>query len=235
MKRVFISGSISIKALPSGVVQSIGTIESKNFTVLVGDAPGVDALVQKKLARDGYKNVLVYTVWDKPRNCLSDHFHVVRVSVEPGIKSERKRQEEKDRCMTEAADYGLVLWDGKSKGSFNNIIRCMKSGKSTKVYLATENRFLDKEESTENKIAEIHKNHAGLTLQEAHQRIIKAGLSGFKTPEDLKSYLINQSFVVVKEHGIYPAKGYDRYFRIEKYRGHANLRYAPDLVELIRS
>ncbi len=233
MKSVFISGSISIKAIPSRVIQSIETIESKNFTVLVGDAPGVDALVQEKLARDGYKNVLVYTVLEKPRSCLSAHFHIVRIPVDPGIKSQRKKQEEKDRSMTEAADYGLVLWDGKSRGSCNNIIRCIKFGKTAKVYLTPENRFLNKTEITESGINAIFKNYAGLTLKELLQLLNHEGRDGFQSPEDLKNYLINQSIVEVKDRGMYPAKGYDRYFRVEKYRGHTNLRYAPDLIELI--
>lgn len=233
MKSVFVSGSISIKDIPSKIIQSIETIESKNFTVLVGDAPGVDALVQDKLARDGYKNVLVYTVCKKPRNCLSDHFHIVNVPVDHGIKSQRKRQEEKDRCMTEAADYGLVLWNGKSRGSFNNIIRCIQLGKTAKVYLAPEDRFLDKTEITESGVNAVFKKYAGLTLRELLQLLNHEGRDGIQTPEDLKSYLINQSIVEVKDKDMYPAKGYDRYFHVEKYRGHTNLRYTPDLIELI--
>ncbi len=233
MKSVFISGSISIKALPSRVIQSIETIESKNFTVLVGDAPGVDAQIQERLAQDGYKNVLVYTVLENPRNYLSEHFHIVRVPVESGIKSERKKQEEKDRSMTEAADYGLVLWDGKSRGSYNNIIRCIQLGKTAKVYLNPENRFLDKEEITESGINAIFKNYAGLTLRELLQLVNNEGRNGFQSPGDLKNYLINKNIVEVKDRDIYPAKGYDRYFRVEKYRGHTNLRYAPELIELI--
>jgi len=234
MKSVFISGSISIKALPSRVIQSIETIESKNFTVLVGDAPGVDALIQEKLAQDGYKNVLVYTVLENPRNYLSEHFHLVRVPVDPGIKSQRKTQEKKDRCMTEAADYGLVLWDGKSRGSFNNIIRCIQLGKTAKVYLTPEDRFLNKEEITESRINDLFKNYAGLTLRELLQLMNHEGHDEFQSPEDLKNYLIDQSIVEVKDKSMYPAKGYDRYFRIERYRGRTNLRYAPDLIELIR-
>lgn len=233
MKRVFISGSIAIKTLPASVVQSIEAIESQDFTVLVGDAPGVDALVQQKLKDDGYKNVLVCCIQEKPRHCLSEHFHVIQVPVDHEIKSERKKQKEKDRYMTQFADYALVLWDGRSKGSFNNIIRCIESSKLAKVYLTSEERFLSKEEISTANIAEIHKKHIGLTLTEMHQRLKQNGRHKFKTPQDLKRYLIDQQFVVLKDQEIHPAKGYDKYFRLEKYKGRTNLRYAPELVELV--
>ena len=43
-KKVFISGSISIKRLPKEALKSIGKIISKKFEILVGDAKGVDSL-----------------------------------------------------------------------------------------------------------------------------------------------------------------------------------------------
>ncbi len=92
---------------------------------------------------------------------------------------------------------------------------------------------MNKEEITESGINAVFKNYAGLTLRELLQLLNHAGHDGFQSPEDLKNYLISQSIVEVKDRGMYPSKGYDKYFRVEKYRGRTNLRYAPDLIELI--
>ena len=43
---VFISGSIAIKKLPSCVQESIQQMINKQMTILVGDAPNIDTLVQ---------------------------------------------------------------------------------------------------------------------------------------------------------------------------------------------
>jgi hypothetical protein len=38
--------------------------------------------------------------------------------------------------MAEAADYGLMLWDGKSKGTINNVVNLSRDGKPVVVYIA---------------------------------------------------------------------------------------------------
>ena len=50
MKSVFVSGSISIKTLPSEVIKSFDKIISQNIQVYVGDADGIDILTQNYLA-----------------------------------------------------------------------------------------------------------------------------------------------------------------------------------------
>ena len=47
--KVFISGSISIKSLPQAAIQKIDNIMAKDLTVLIGDANGVDRIVQEYL------------------------------------------------------------------------------------------------------------------------------------------------------------------------------------------
>ena len=46
MSTVFISGSISIKKLPRPVEESLSKISDANMEVLVGDADGVDLMIQ---------------------------------------------------------------------------------------------------------------------------------------------------------------------------------------------
>jgi hypothetical protein len=48
----------------------------------------------------------------------------------------------KDRVMADAAEYGLMLWDGKSKGTINNVVNLCREGKPVVVYIAPKKRFL---------------------------------------------------------------------------------------------
>ena len=43
--------------------------------------------------------------------------------------------------MALVADYGFVLWDGKSAGSINNVLELLKGKKSVVVYFAPEKGF----------------------------------------------------------------------------------------------
>lgn len=47
--KIFVSGSISIKKLPQIAVEKLNSIIAHNFTVLAGDANGVDCLIQEYL------------------------------------------------------------------------------------------------------------------------------------------------------------------------------------------
>ena len=73
-EKVFISGSISIKKLPKEVLKSIDKIISNHFEILVGDANGVDKLVQEYCLKKQYFDVTVYSIFDFPRNRKSEKF-----------------------------------------------------------------------------------------------------------------------------------------------------------------
>jgi hypothetical protein len=47
----------------------------------------------------------------------------------------------KDRAMAEAADYGLMLWDGKSKGTVNNVVNLSRDHTPVVVYVAPTRQF----------------------------------------------------------------------------------------------
>ena len=136
MEKVFISGSRSIKTLPSDVVETLESIVKKNYCILVGDAYGVDTIVQKILYNHfNYKNVTVYTIFDYPRNLISTDFNIKRIIVPDNVTNRFRRQQYKDIAMSQDCDYGLVIWDNKSKGSFANIKRLAELNKLTKVYI----------------------------------------------------------------------------------------------------
>ncbi|RTZ92326.1 MAG: hypothetical protein DSY91_03820 [Deltaproteobacteria bacterium] len=147
-QKVFISGSISIKNLPAEVCRSMDRIMDQGMRILVGDARGVDSLVQQYCLSRGYFDVTIYTISDPPRNIASERFGVRKIDVPDSLKNRRNRQAFKDRAMTEASDFSLVVWDGKSKGSYANIARALEQGKKVKVYLVPEERFLEPGELT---------------------------------------------------------------------------------------
>ena len=136
-KKVFISGSISIKRLPKEALKSIDKIISKKFEILVGDARGIDFLVQEYCDSRGYHNVTVYSIYDIPRNKISDKFRFEKVEVSESVRKKREpeRQREKDKAMTRDCDYCLVIWNGKSKGSYANILRAKELKKGLKVVI----------------------------------------------------------------------------------------------------
>jgi hypothetical protein len=47
----------------------------------------------------------------------------------------------KDRAMADAAEYGLMLWDGKSKGTVNNVVNLSRDHKPVLVYVAPTRQF----------------------------------------------------------------------------------------------
>jgi adenine-specific DNA-methyltransferase len=121
-KIVMISGSSSIKNISAGL-PSIDRIMEQKFSVIVGDAVGVDMLVQEYLRQSNYLNVTVYfALWSgkgKPRNTTD--YATVGVA---GSYIDR------DKAMCSVCDYGLALWDGRSRGTRDNIDR---TGKKTKI------------------------------------------------------------------------------------------------------
>jgi Domain of unknown function (DUF4326) len=110
---VFVSGSRSLKTLPAAARDRLDEHITKGAHMLVGDAPGIDTLVQQYLATRDYRNVTVCHIGAAPRNNLGFEPHRV----------DGNRQTDKDRYMAEQADRGLAIWDGKSPGTKTNIAR----------------------------------------------------------------------------------------------------------------
>jgi hypothetical protein len=111
--KVVVSGSRSIKELPAEAKSRIKKIMSLDAEILVGDAPGVDLLVQEFLVAEQYVKVCVYFAYAKARN------NVGSFKTRSGYSSYIER----DKAMCQAADYGLAIWDGKSGGTRANIDR----------------------------------------------------------------------------------------------------------------
>lgn len=115
---VFISGSIGITKLPKRAIEKIENIIKKDYKILIGDARGVDLYVQKYLFKKEYKNVVVYYAGNNLRNNVGSW---ETKNIVNHVEKGKKLYTLKDIEMANYADYGLMIWDGKSKGTMNNI------------------------------------------------------------------------------------------------------------------
>jgi hypothetical protein len=140
MTKVFIAGSRQITRLPAEVKSRVETMIDKGFQILVGDANGADKAVQSYLAEKAYPNVLVHCMEGHCRNNVG-HWPTHEVPAPKGARG-FDFYSAKDRVMADAAEYGLMLWDGKSKGTINNVVNLSREGKPVVVYVAPKKRFL---------------------------------------------------------------------------------------------
>lgn len=132
--KLFISGSQSIKSLAPEVQNLLHRAASRGRDVLVGDANGVDRLVQDFLHAAGYRRVTVYHVEGAPRNNIGNW---PTHEVESKIKSKSFRYYvQKDEAMARDADVGLMIWDLRSSGTMNNVLNVLKQGKEAVLFIA---------------------------------------------------------------------------------------------------
>lgn len=121
-------------------MERIDNIIAKKLTVLVGDAKGMDKAVQKYLNKKQYKNVLVFCMENTCRN-NEGAWPTREIQAVDSSRRNFEFYSTKDRAMAEAADYGLMLWDGESRGTLSNVIELVQGGKPVIVYLAPRKTF----------------------------------------------------------------------------------------------
>lgn len=152
--KIFIAGPRKVTQLNKQVKDRLENIKRNNYTVLVGDANGADKAVQSYFNNVFYNNVIVYAVNCKPRNNVGKW----------GIKNIVLNQKEKDfsyyiakdKAMAKDADYGLMIWNGKSRGTLNNIINLSILNKKTLLYFLPGKTFI-----TINNLEDINKLISG--------------------------------------------------------------------------
>ncbi len=120
MSIVFVAGSRQISPLASKVRARLDAMIEKGSQILVGDANGADKAIQRYLADRSYPNVLVHCMKDHCRNNVGN-WPTREIDAPRGARG-FDYYSLKDRAMAEAAEYGLMLWDGKSKGTVNNVV-----------------------------------------------------------------------------------------------------------------
>jgi adenine-specific DNA-methyltransferase len=139
MTTVFIAGSRHISRLPPEVQSRLDTIIEKGLAVVIGDASGADRAVQSYLAHKRYSSVTVYCMLNDLRHNVGD-WQTFPIAARRGA-SGFEYYATKDRAMAEAASHGLMLWDGKSRGTLSNVLNLTRLQKPVVLYLAPTMRF----------------------------------------------------------------------------------------------
>ncbi|MFQ7323620.1 MAG: hypothetical protein ACLRPC_04170 [Streptococcus sp.] len=148
MVKMFISGSILNKEIPEDVIKAVDDSRKRNYTILIGDAKGVDKNIQDMLKADNYKNVEVYHVGPRPRNLSDREWIDRRIPVDianekffKNVNYTREAQMLKDKAMSDDADFGLVIWKDTSKNRFGNI--SVSKGSLNNIYnLLVQNKYV---------------------------------------------------------------------------------------------
>jgi len=138
--KVFIAGSRRLSRLSAEVKRRIDNIVEKGFVVIIGDAHGVDKAVQQYLDSRQYDNVIVFYMEGGCRNNVGDWATRTIVAADP-LHRDFAYYSTKDRVMVGEADYGFMLWDGRSRGTLSNIFDLVRHGKPVVVYLALNKTF----------------------------------------------------------------------------------------------
>lgn len=133
--KLFISGSKSISALPDEVKSILDEHMAMGTEFLVGDCYGVDAAVQKHLESKGYSNVTIYCSGETPRNNFVTGAKVHSCAEAAKGLTGSAFHYVKDIQMANDCDQALMIWDGKSKGTKENIRRMTEMKKAYKAIL----------------------------------------------------------------------------------------------------
>lgn len=139
MTKIFIGGSRKVTRLNEIIRKRISNIIDQNLAIYVGDANGADRAVQTFLSEKEYKNVSVFCSGMKCRNNVGK-WKTVNIEVASELRG-IKFYMAKDYEMAKLADYGFMLWDGKSAGTLNNVLNLLKLDKKTLIYFSPTKQF----------------------------------------------------------------------------------------------
>ena len=141
MSKVFIGGSRHVSRLAAPVRARLDTIIGKGLPVVVGDANGADKAVQQYLFSRSYPRVEVFCSGGVCRNNIGK-WTTRQVDADP-----RERgfsfYVAKDREMAREADFGFMVWDGKSTGTLLNVLRLLRQHKKVVIYCVPEQKFAE--------------------------------------------------------------------------------------------
>ena len=123
MLKVFCGGSRIIpeyqSALPEDVCALLDYYMSINAALLIGDADGVDNLIQTYVNNAGYKNVVVFHSTARPRYMVNNAWQTRHVPAY-GLKG-REFMQAKDKAMAATCDEALMVWNPVSVNKYGNL------------------------------------------------------------------------------------------------------------------
>lgn len=222
-KKIFISGSMNKKELHKKVLVAVDKIILNNNQIIIGDACGIDQKIQKYLAEINYDNVLVCSITKPPRVLESIKFDSMKVDCKNTIKSNRDKQIKKDEYMTAISDISFVIWNGKSRGSYNNILRSIKNNKEVQIFL--DNEFLIGDYLKDINIKKIYNERHKYSLSE----YLKEHKNDYiKSTKQMKLALIQNN--ILTKNGECNKK-YNEDMEIENIRGNDIIKYKKSLLD----
>ena len=131
--KLFISGSKSISVLSDELMSLLDSYIATGVEFLIGDCYGVDAAVQMYLDSKGYRNVTIYCSGETPRNNFVTGAKVCSCAEAAKGLTGREFHYVKDIQMANDCDQALMIWDGKSKGTAENIRRIKELKKPYRI------------------------------------------------------------------------------------------------------
>jgi len=138
MTTVFIGGSRAVSRLNEVIRRQLDDLIEKKCTIFIGDANGADRAVQQHFADRGYRDVVVFCMGNCRNNVGGWQFRTISTST---AKRDFTYFARKDMEMAREARCGVMFWDGKSKGTLNNIENLLYARKAVLVYLSKEKTF----------------------------------------------------------------------------------------------
>jgi|SRR5579863_7424340 len=130
-KNVFVAGSRKLSKLDKDIQNRLDNMVGRGMRIFVGDANGAYKSVQKYLStKHHYDNVVVFCMDGGCRNNLGNWPTRV-ISSNANARKDFAHFSTKDRAMAQEAEYGLMLWDGESRGTLANILDLVNGEKSS--------------------------------------------------------------------------------------------------------
>jgi probable addiction module antidote protein len=127
MNTVFVGGSRHVSRLSPLTQERLSNVIQMDARVIVGDANGADKAVQRFLSDHAYPHVTVFCSGEICRNNVGQ-WHTRHIDAPKNAKG-FDFYAAKDRVMAHEADFGLMIWDGKSAGTILNILRLIHAGR----------------------------------------------------------------------------------------------------------
>jgi hypothetical protein len=164
--KIVLGGSRKLEFIPEIVSDELLVMMKDSGSFLIGDAPGIDSIFQKFMAKANYQDVEIFSSAGHVRNNFGKW---PEQQIETTLKSKSSASHAfKDREMCKQADAGIMIWDQESAGTLSNALDLLDQGKTCLIYDAVNQEFIRFEtKSNLDKWLEKHSEVAA----EAHSRL----------------------------------------------------------------
>ncbi len=169
MTTVFIGGSRAISRLTSVVRTQLDDLLKRKCQFVIGDANGADRAVQQYLAGRGYRGVTIFCM-DECRNNIGGW--PIRRIKSGGGRRDFAYYSKKDLAMALEARCAMMLWDGKSRGTLNNVRNVIGLDKTVLLYIAPAKAF--RKISNQDDIETL--------MRDGHPQVARGGKRRVQTP-----------------------------------------------------